>query len=185
MVIKAPDVELPKRFTEVSIDYYKEQNYIYTEKVVNSTNIVKNTTTDGTFFHKNYLEYLELAWSKHYGIVVDPKIFWHMILSEVGVEVREYPEHYRDLFTTSSEKIEVKVSTDSCEILPVKAVLQELKSKVTANIGMFFPEISTRDEMYDFVLSATFCDVVSPYYNYGMYLCGISSFTVLGTKEDF
>ena len=39
---------------------------------------------EGIYSHKNFLDYLRMAYSYHYGIVIKPDYFWYTILCEVA-----------------------------------------------------------------------------------------------------
>ena len=48
-----------------------------------------------------------------------------------------------------------------------------------------FPSYSTDTEKAIIANYTAFLDMVSPYYNYSMYMCGIPKVKILGTKEDW
>ena len=68
-----------------------------------------DVTVDGDFYHKNYMEYLENCYDRHYGYVISPDMVWYTLLSELAIHIKNNAEHYRDLFTDSDEKKEISV----------------------------------------------------------------------------
>jgi len=115
--------------------------------------------------HRNYLDYLSMCWRRHYGVVISPTILWNMVLSNLAFEVNRVPEIYKKYFTDSDEKKEIVVDQGGF------LINSEL--------------LSTDDEMSTIANNVAFLDMVSPYYNYGMYLCGIPKIKILGTNGDW
>jgi hypothetical protein len=50
---------------------------------------------------------------------------------------------------------------------------------------MFLPTFSTQTETSKLAHCAAFCDAVSPFYSYSMFLCGIPRVKVMGTETDW
>lgn len=139
---------------------------------------------EGSVGHDNYLSYLAEAWNNHLGYVLTPDYLWNMVLSELTIVVRDNAETYRDLFTTSDEKIEITVEGVKPQHL-LTAVSSALKHHVPVNTGAFLPDFTTTSEAAMFAHRAAFLDCVSPYYNYSMLLCGYPSVEFRGTPEDW
>lgn len=135
--------------------------------------------------HKNYLEYLAICWYSHYGVIVAPHIMWYTILTEIAAHIKRYPDHYRKHFTTSEGKQEITIQTAEPVELPLKRVMQELQRLVPTEIHAFFPPMSTSTDAYNLAAMVAFCDAVSPYYEYSMFLCEISKIRVMGTQGDW
>lgn len=138
-----------------------------------------------TCVHNNYLEYIEYAWANHLGIVIDPKYFWHMILSEVALIVKANPKQYQSLFTSSDDIIDISVPTSDPTILPIDLIIEQLVKLVPIDTDIFLPSFSTETPDYSLAIQTTFADVVSPYYNYSMFMCGIPSYTINGSQKDW
>lgn len=149
------------------------------------SDVVTSSSGGDTTNHTNYMEYLELAWANHLGVVVDPTFFWHMILSEFAIQIKAKPEQYRHLFTTSDNKRDVVVYTNDPVVLPIDVIIAELNKLVPTDTTLFFPEFSTKTEQYTLATQIAFCDAVSPFYSYSMLMCGISSYDVRGTDVDW
>jgi hypothetical protein len=135
--------------------------------------------------HRNYLDYLVLCWQRHYGVVISPTILWNMMLSNLAFEVNRVPEDYRKYFTDSDEKKEVIVDQGGYLIDP--ALLKDKLYNLIPDNNMddFFPTFMTDTDMSRIANDIAFLDMVSPYYNYGMLLCGIPKIKVLGTVQDW
>ena len=135
--------------------------------------------------HKNYLEYLAVCWANHYGAVISPDILWHIVLCELAMEIAKRSEDYRDLFSDSSEKQEISVQTDDDVVLPIEKVIDILKTKCKINTSLFLPRFSTTGESEELAFGTAFLDLVSPYYEYSMFCCGIPYVKIFGTPGDY
>jgi len=135
--------------------------------------------------HRNYLDYLSLCWKNHYGIVISPTILWNMVLNNLAFEVNKNPETFRKYFTESDEKQEIIVEQGG-HLIDVSLLITGLEGRIPSNLlGDCFPIFSTDTENSDIADYTAFLDMVSPYYNYGMLLCGIPKIKVFGSNEDW
>jgi hypothetical protein len=141
--------------------------------------------SEGQAFHRNYLGYLEKCWQDHQVAVVSPDILWYGLLCELTQIVKANADQYRNLFTTSAEKEEILIETPELVVMPLEQLVVELKKAVPMNSDLFMPEFSTSTDRSKSAAIAAFCDMCSPYYNYGMFLCGIPAIDVRGTDEDW
>ncbi|MCP4528505.1 MAG: DUF4419 domain-containing protein [Aestuariibacter sp.] len=141
-------------------------------------------TLRGTVGHDNYLGYLAEAWNNHLGFVIKPDYLWNMVASEIAIVVRDNPEHFRDLFSTSDETVEITVVGCKAHHL-IYGVSAELKKLVPTDTSAFIPEFTTTSDAATFAHLATFLDTVSPYYSYSMLLCGFPSVMFRGTPDDW
>lgn len=139
----------------------------------------------GDAYHNNYMGYLERCWADHLVAVITPDIIWYTILCELTLLIAEQTETYRHLFTDSQEKKTITVLTGDPVVMPLDSLISELKKLVPTDVNLFLPNFSTSNERSIFAGYAAFCDMVSPYYNYCMYACGIPRIDVRGTKEDY
>jgi len=132
-----------------------------------------------------YLYYLAKAYSLHKKVTISPHDFWYIIISEVSKIILANPDKCRSLFTSSSEKIEIVISTgDLTEIDPIE-LLKVLRGYIPTNIDIFLPKFSTNTESYNIAAAATFAGGLKLYYNYSTYLCGIPEINVAGTIADW
>ena len=141
---------------------------------------------ENSLFHRGYLEYLALAWERHYSVVLKPNDIWYMILNELATAIKKTPDKYASLFTTTpGEKQEIVVLTGNVETIDPSLVIEQLKSRVPSDINAFLPEFSVSTPMYTLASNVAFCDMVSPYYDYFTFLCDIPAIEIQGTEDDW
>lgn len=144
-----------------------------------------NAVTELDVIHRNYLDYLGICWNNHYGVIISPTILWNIVLCNLAFEVNRAPEIYRKYFTDSDEKKDIIVEQGGYLIDP-ELLIEKLKNLIpNENMDSFFPKFTTDDDMSMIANNVAFLDMVSPYYNYFMLLCGIPKVKVLGTDEDW
>lgn len=140
----------------------------------------------GTILHKNYMEYLKLCWSKHYGVIISPDIVWSIISNELALHIKANATKYESLFTTTSgTKQEIIMLTDDEVMLPLDTLAKELQSRVPTDVELFIPNFSTTNNNSHFAFIAAFADAMQVYYTYSTTKCGIPKVKVLGTNEDW
>lgn len=150
-----------------------------------NNNYVAVTTIETDIFHRNYLTYLELCWRRHYGIVISPTILWNLVLNNLAYQVNKTPEIFRKYFTDSDEKQEIIVMQGG-HLIDVSLLIEGVRSKISSNIiDVCFPKLSTDTDKSIIADYTAFLDMVSPYYNYGMLLCGIPKVKILGEHKDW
>ena len=141
--------------------------------------------TELDVIHRNFLDYLVLCWGRHYGVVISPTILWNMVLSNLAFEVNRVPDTYRKYFTESDEKQEIVVTQGGYLIDP-QLLINKLHGYIPNDIiDSFFPKFTTDSDLSVIANNIAFLDMVSPYYNYGMLLCGIPKVRVIGEKADW
>ena len=144
-----------------------------------------NAVTELAINHRNYLDYLGECWRQHYGVVISPTILWNMVLSNLAFEVNKNPETYHKYFTESNDKQEIIVQQGG-HLIDVSLLIAELQHRIPSNIlDDCFPEFTTDTKNSKIANYTAFLDMVSPYYNYGMLLCGIPKVKILGEKVDW
>jgi len=135
--------------------------------------------------HQNYLYYLSLCWKRHYGAVISPTILWNLILNNLAYKVNQDPEKFRKYFSNSDEKQEIIVDQGG-HLIDTNLLINAVSSKIPSDIiNHIFPDFST--DTYKSIIAnyTAFLDMVSPYYNYSMLLCGIPKIKIIGTQEDW
>ena len=113
-----------------------------------------------------------------------PDIMWYTLLSELVTIVKTSPVEYASLFTDMPDKKQTIIIDCSGE-LPLDAVIDSLKNLVPTSIDDFMPEFTTTTDRSRMARYASFADMVSPYYNYCVLMCGIPFVDVQGTLEDW
>lgn len=165
---------------------YLDVKYDYNNKTKSSDKVFIKDNFMGDIYHSNYLKYLEKAWGNHYGVVMSPDILWYTLLSEITLIVAEDSSLYSHLFTDQPDKKkEILVQSDSEYLIPLDTLIEAIKNNVPCNIDAFLPNFSTTVESSKFAKYAAFADIVSPYYQYSMYCCGIPFINIEGTKDDY
>lgn len=185
LVLFKQDLPIIDLFTRVD----KTPELIFNKKVVRNN-------ISGVVPHKNYAEYLRVAYNNDYGIIIDPAYIWFTIMCTVAEVVKNSPEQFRVKFTTKSkdkEKILLIISggpeDDLIEMQPQK-MLKKLLSVLPTEIneGLIIPKISTSTPEFKFACAAAFLDTASPYYSkcrYGYSGCMFNKIKIVGTLEDF
>ncbi len=142
---------------------------------------------EGGIGHFNYSEYLCQAFAEHRSIVITPDIIWHTVLAEIAAQVKDKPDAYATLFTTTPGKVQPIVlnSGDKPEYFPMKDLMRELEARVPTNTGTFLPDFSTTTPMSRFARWTNFAEVCSPYYSYMTMACGFPQIDVQGTVADY
>jgi hypothetical protein len=139
----------------------------------------------GEYPHTNFLSYLELCWGKHFTPVITPDAIWYTLLCEIALLVKAAPERVRHLFSNTEGKQEIIVPTGHAERLPMDLIIDQLKRLVPSDASKYLPSFTTSTPNSQLAFNAAFADAVSPYYNYGMYLCGFPGVVVRGNHEDW
>ena len=57
-------------------------------------NIVLNNIS-GTVLHRNYIEYLKIAYNNDYGIVISPNHIWFTILCSLAKIIKDYADLFK------------------------------------------------------------------------------------------
>jgi hypothetical protein len=163
-------------FNEFDAKYFFKDNQGYEAVTTMNTKIV----------HRNYLDYLTLCWKRHYGVIVSPTILWNMVLNNLAYKVNQTPDVFRKYFTDSDEKQEICIKQGG-NLIDVKLLVEGVMGRIPTDIVVpcFVVGYSTDTQNSKIANYTAFLDMVSPYYNYSMYLCGIPKVKVLGTDEDW
>lgn len=141
---------------------------------------------DADCYHPGFFNYLAKAWSKHYGIVIKPDDIWYTILAELTSLISKTPKKFEYLFTkTPDNKQLILVPTNDVTSIDPELIIAELRGLVPVYVDSFIPRFSTTTPESKLAMHVAFCDMISPYYNYGTFLCGYPYAKILGTAEDW
>ena len=136
--------------------------------------------------HGGLMGYLSLAYQYHYGVVLRPDDIWFTVLSELTVIIAKQPKQYAKLFTTTPDKKQwIIVPTMDVTQIDVELVIDRLKDCIPARADLFLPAFTTTTPDSRLAMHIAFCDMVSPYYSYGTYLCGIPMIRLAGIEGDW
>ena len=151
-----------------------------------------NRGDNGTsrFFHAAHN-----CFANHLPLALSPEVLMYLVLHEIAVTVKLYPENYRDLFTKSAKKELIKVRHDGLELgnpnspwfetMPLfeDALGEVLPSDVLKHA---LPKFNTHTPITRAASMVAFMDMASPYYDYRvMTKCGIPKIRLLGTASDW
>lgn len=178
-------IMLNSNLSSIPLDYLVKSCNRNNQRELNIKAFVSTDIPATSFFHKNYLEYLEYCYGYHLGAVITPDIIWYSILCEIAEIVKESPETYRSLFTDSDDKKEITVFTDDETKIPLDKVISQLRLLVPTNTDAFLPNFSTSNDRTTFAFNAAFCDAVSPFYSYSTFCCGIPTIDIRGDVADY
>lgn len=138
-----------------------------------------------TYFHMNYLKYLDIAYYSHLGVVFSPDILWFTLLNELASIIKKDPKEYKRLFSETEEKQTIIMVTTNPSVIPLPDLIDSLKTLVPTDVSLFLPEFSTTNQMAQIAQYSAFADAVSPYYDYCCLSCGIPSVKIMGTSMDY
>jgi len=168
--------------------YSSKYDYVTREvtKVFKEEIIFTDLPETADMYHSNYLEYLSDTHRSHRKIVLTPDIVWYTILCEIAKYVKAFPEEHRSLFTKHPGKTEIIVPcSDEYEPLRMDDIYHAMKDFIPSSTHAFFPKFTTTTENSRMACMGAFLETLSPYYSYGMLLCGHISIRVEGTIEDW
>ncbi len=146
------------------------------------------SSINGSVYHKNYLEYLQMCWSHHYGIIVTPDILWHLYLCEISAMVNEYPEDFRSIFASNSKedgKTTICIPTSIPGKIDLDLLINEIQKNSPVDVNTFIIKFTTTNLISELAMNAAFCDMVSSFFEYTSMSCGISKLKLYGNEEDY
>lgn len=147
--------------------------------------MISGPDVGGNDLQTSYLEMISRSYSAHHSVRVAPHDLWYIVMCEIAATINAHPEAFRDLFTTSSEKVSIKVSTPDPTYLPLDAIIDQLRKHVPGDVDLFIPNFSTHDTHSRFACYAAFADAVKSYYSYMTFCCGLPAVEFTGTIEDW
>ncbi|MCK9417641.1 DUF4419 domain-containing protein [Candidatus Dojkabacteria bacterium] len=144
----------------------------------------------GNIFHKNYIDYLKIAYNNDYGIVISPNHIWFTILCSISKIIKDNPEEFKKYFTISDKKESIILEKNGNNMIemPMEDMVDQLFKNNIPKIftkDLIIPKLSTTTPEFEFACSCAFLDTVSPYYEYRYSGCGYNKIKVLGTKKDY
>lgn len=135
------------------------------------------------------------AYNQHLPFAIRPEVLAYLILHEIAVVVNAHPDDYRDLFTTSREKViimvrdDTLVKGDSCSDWGKTIGLFEGKMREFVPgqlLGNVIPGFSTDTPESRAATLVAFMDAAQSYYDYRvMTLCGLPRIRLDGTSDDY
>ena len=144
-----------------------------------------------------FLNTVHKCFADHYPLGIRPDALLYMILHEIGITVKQNPDIYRNLFTTSKDKQLIKVQADYLNINDlnqtegwvtfIHELQSHLKQKMPTNLmETLLPPLSTHDVHSETATMVAVLDAASPFYDYlCMTACGIPFIRLFGTPADY
>lgn len=139
------------------------------------------------------LHAVELAWGKHYPLVLSPDVIWLTIAQGVALHLRLHSEELRSKLVSFAGQKAVVVRRDMVVGSPDNdwdEVITEFAGKISTeapDLASFFqPQFSTTGPRERVVNNLALMDAASPYFHYVMLMiCGIPQIGLTGKTEDW
>lgn len=135
-------------------------------------------------YHKGYLWYLYTAYMADAGIEIAPWYLYNVILHQIAQVVKDNPEEFKNIFTSSNEKISIQMYTFEFDVGLYTEIIKRLIPEQTT-YETFFPTWSKLPEHYTECIQGLFADMVQKYYSALIYGCSCPKVRVRGTQEDW
>lgn len=146
-------------------------------------NFYKDVPEGKTTYHNGYLKYLLTCWHNDCGAQIGPWHVWNIVLHQLCQHVKDNSAKYRDVFTSSSEKITITFMDGA--MFDIDRFINELRSHVPVNIDTFVPQFPNQPPMYRESMYGLFADMVQEYYGCMILSCSIPKIRVLGSDGDW
>jgi hypothetical protein len=135
-------------------------------------------------YHKGYLWYLYTAYMSDAGIEIAPWYLYNVILHQIAQVVKDNSEEFRNIFTSSNEKIIIQMNTYEFDINTYHQIIKNLIPNQTA-FETFFPTWTNPPEYYNECIQGLFADMVQKYYSVMIIGCSCPKIRVKGTQVDW
>lgn len=188
------EVPLPAKGTTLHADMKRRFNNFKIESAAKDCTVYpisgKNPHPGSSLF----FDTVHFCYANHHALALSPEVLAYLINYAVAIEVKQDPETYRDLFTTSPDKIKIVVEDDTLVLGGCSdwtpGVLQferALKRQVLSDlVNTMLPAFSTETLASRVASLICVLDAASPYYDFGMRtMCGIPRIVMLGEAKDW
>jgi hypothetical protein len=135
-------------------------------------------------YHQGYMWYLYSAYMSDAGIEIAPWYLYNVIFHQIAQVIKDNSEEFRNIFTTSQEKIIIKMYTPDLDINLYTGVIKNLIPNPDT-FDMFFPSWTETPVYYNESLQGLFADMVQKYYGACIMGCSCPKVRVKGTQEDW
>lgn len=141
-----------------------------------------------------FFQTIHECFSEHFPLALSPEVLMYLVLHEVAVCVKQNPEDYRHLFTTTAEKQLIHVLHDGLregQPSPWDEVLGLFNVGLADRVpkGLMehaLPSFSTHTVETQATSLVAFMDAASPFYTFKCSTCcGIPKIRLLGQTEDY
>lgn len=142
-----------------------------------------------------FFQTVHSAFENHYPFAIKPETLMYLIVHEIAITINKHPQHYRDLFSTSTERQTIKIRHDDLILGnpnspwndTLESLNQLLSQKVPSSIAdHLLVNFSTSTPETKAASIVAFMDTASPFYDYRvMTMCGLPEIRLLGTPDDY
>lgn len=192
-----PIVNDPKVSKESLYKYFYRDNEKYLNQKFADPKIEAVSFNETKFvsvsFRNALIDAAELAFNHHIPIKIRPDNFWLIIIQGFSRHIKENSEKYRNIFVNHPDKLLLTVERH--EFIKGKqnnwvGVFEEFSQQIKSHIGinhdLFVRNYSTSTSIDHSCFQIGLMDAMSAYFEYRvMTLCGIPSFDIQGSKEDW
>ncbi len=166
---------------ELFIETQDPKSYHY-----NFNQIDSSISNNADLYHANYLDYLNHAWTNHYGIIFSPDICWYTIMCELTKHIKSNNTFYNSYFRKMNTDDTLKIGKeDNNHKIPFYRIRRKLRDMTPISIEVFLPEFSTSTENSVNSFCLTFFESMGSYYKFRNVGCGIPKVSISGTRQDW
>lgn len=158
----------------------KYDNYEKVESIIDDQSDISE---DDQFYFQGYLEYLLTAWKEHLGIEVAPWFFWNVILWVIKEINKGEPEKYRNIWSTSNDKVDILLENDKFDINQYINKLKEYVPEET--IDNLVVTFNNQPNNYLESVYGLISEISIDYYKCMVLACNIPEVRVLGDKLEW
>lgn len=164
----------------------------YTESKYDQTKfkeVINNNTETSLFDQSSQIDLLTglfECWRYDKGVAISPEMIYCQVCAEIGREIRDYPDVYRDLFTDSTEKKELNVQGMMNE-WPRLLLHELIDNVVSKDLKKFFQNMklsNMSEEACEFLIYSQL-EGAEAYYNFYGTKCGIPHIEITGSMSDW
>lgn len=164
------------------IDNLLEKNFSSPENIIEKYRIKWKQRYSN--YHQGYLWYLYSAYMSDSGIEIAPWYLYNVILHQIAQVIKDNVEEYRNIFTSSQEKITIKMDTSELDIKYYTSLIKKLIPDSDI-FDTFFPSWTETPLYYNECIQGLFSDMVQKYYAAFVYGCSCPKVRVKGTQDDW
>jgi len=170
------------RNIDAGINDLLSNNVGYPEEVIENYRIGwKNQYQN---YHKGYLWYLYTAYMSDAGIEIAPWYLYNVILHQIAQVVKDHPEEFRSVFTSSKEKISIQLYESEFDVGLYSEIIKNLIPEKTT-YETFFPLWTETPKYYTESIQGLFADIVQKYYPCAISGCSCPKVRIKGTQGDW
>lgn len=138
-------------------------------------------------YFKNFFEYIRFCWANHLVYHLRPEDLLFAFFCTVSKYILNHAESFRKLFSKKKEgKQTITLNCNGKSIaLRLPDILEKVNDIAPINVFQMLPDFSTDTVSSRMARISAFAEMISPYYCYMMYCCGIRGVRITGTPDDW